>query len=317
MNFQITRLSAAALAMSMALGAGAALAQNAQPAPAAPAGAAQPAPGQHRNPVKVDLVSPEPQWVKLCGKEQTTGRDACPTMRDFATSADQPPMISIQVFELQGEEKRKLRFMMLPIGMLLKPGFRVVVDKTEPIEGKYDMCFQNACPRRSRSAQGACEPEKGPEPRGRDARSGRRPFGPRAHLQHSVEGFRADFRRQADRSQSARAAAPGAAAAVAEEGGRAAQGARAAAAEQRRRAGRPRLRLPLRLLRPRRNSNAARWSPPADQREATALRTNEEARSPMASAPFYVTGFRGGHFSSPSLQRGTGSARRPYARIAR
>ena len=29
--------------------------------------------------------------------------------------------------------------------MLLKPGFRVVIDKDEPIEGKYDMCFQNAC----------------------------------------------------------------------------------------------------------------------------------------------------------------------------
>ncbi len=126
MNFPITRLGAAALAMSIALGAGAALAQNAPAAPAAPAGGAPPAqPGQQQIPPKVDLVSPEPQWVKLCGKEQTTGRDACQTMRDFATSADQPPMVSIQVFELQGEEKKKLRFMMLPIGMLLKPGFRV------------------------------------------------------------------------------------------------------------------------------------------------------------------------------------------------
>ena len=83
--------------------------------------------------------------MKLCGKEQTTGKDACQTMRDFGASADQPPMVSMQVFELQGEEKRKLRFMILPIGMLLKPGFRVIVDKAEPIEGKYDMCFQNAC----------------------------------------------------------------------------------------------------------------------------------------------------------------------------
>ena len=66
-------------------------------------------------------------------------------MRDFATSADQPPMVSINVFELAGEERRKLRLLMLPIGMLLKPGFRVIIDKGEPIEGKYDMCFQNAC----------------------------------------------------------------------------------------------------------------------------------------------------------------------------
>ncbi len=152
MRFPITRLGAAALATSLALASGAALAQNAKekekpvaPAPAAPAfgaPAGQPAPPP---PSKVDLVSPEPSWVKLCGKEQTTGREACQTMRDFGASADQPPMISMQVFELQGEEKRKLRFMVLPIGMLLKPGFRVVVDKSEPLDGKYDMCFQNAC----------------------------------------------------------------------------------------------------------------------------------------------------------------------------
>jgi invasion protein IalB len=150
MSFPITRLGAAALATSLALASGAALAQTAKEKPAAPAPAApalgapagQPAP---QPPSKVDLVSPEPQWVKLCGKEQATGRDACQTMRDFGQSADQPPMISMQVFELQGEEKRKLRFMVLPIGMLLRPGFRIVIDKSEPIDGKYDMCFQNAC----------------------------------------------------------------------------------------------------------------------------------------------------------------------------
>ena len=90
-------------------------------------------------------MSPEPQWAKFCAKEPNSGRDACATMRDFSTSADQPPMISINLFELAGEEKRKLRLLMLPIGMMLKPGFRVIIDKGEPIEGKYDMCFQNAC----------------------------------------------------------------------------------------------------------------------------------------------------------------------------
>jgi len=153
MNFRVTRLGAAALGMSLALAAGAAVAQNApakpaaQPAAPAPAAPAQGAQGQPAPPPpsKVDLVSPEPQWAKFCAKEPNSGRDACATMRDFATSADQPPMISVNVFELQGEERRKLRLLMLPIGMLLKPGFRVIIDKGEPIDGKYDMCFQNAC----------------------------------------------------------------------------------------------------------------------------------------------------------------------------
>jgi invasion protein IalB len=152
MRFQVMRLSAAAFAMSVAL-AGAAFAQSppAKPAaPAAPAAPGQQAPGAQGQPApappsKIDLVSPEPQWAKFCAKEPNTNRDACATMRDFSTSADQPPMISINVFELAGDEKRKLRFLILPIGMMLRPGFRVVIDKGEPLEGKYDMCFQNAC----------------------------------------------------------------------------------------------------------------------------------------------------------------------------
>ncbi|MGA8447967.1 MAG: invasion associated locus B family protein [Roseiarcus sp.] len=145
MKFQVMRSGAAALALSLALGAGAAVAQT-QPAKPAPGLPLQPGqPQQPAPPAKVDLVSPEPQWAKFCAKEPTTGKDACATMRDFSTSADQPPMISINVFELAGEEKRKLRLLMLPIGMMLKPGFRVIIDKNEPIEGRYDMCFQNAC----------------------------------------------------------------------------------------------------------------------------------------------------------------------------
>ena len=143
MRFQVTRLSVAALVMSVAL-AGAAFAQ-AQPAqPAAPGTPAAPQ-GQPAPPSKVDLVSPEPQWAKFCAKQPANGKEACATMRDFSTSADQPPMVSINLFDVSGEEKRKLRFLILPIGMLLKPGFRVIIDKGEPIEGRYDMCFQNAC----------------------------------------------------------------------------------------------------------------------------------------------------------------------------
>jgi invasion protein IalB len=152
MSFDVTRVSAAALALSLAL-AGAAFAQNAPAKPAAPAPAAPaPAPGaapaqgaQPAPPSKVDLVSPEPQWAKFCAKDQNSGKDACATMRDFSISADQPPVISVNVFELQGEDKRKLRLMIAPIGLMIRPGFRVIVDKNEPLEGRYELCSQNAC----------------------------------------------------------------------------------------------------------------------------------------------------------------------------
>ena len=108
MRFQVTRASAAALAVSVAL-AGGALAQQAPAKPAVPGAPA--APGQPAPPSKVDLVSPEPQWAKFCAKEPASGRDACATMRDFSTSADQPPMVSINLFDVAGEERRKLRFL--------------------------------------------------------------------------------------------------------------------------------------------------------------------------------------------------------------
>jgi invasion protein IalB len=141
MRLQVMRSGAAALVMSVTL-AGAAVAQTQPAQPAAPGAPGQAAPAP---PSKVDLVSPEPQWAKFCAKQPTNGKDACATMRDFSTSADQPPMISVNVFDVAGEERRKLRFLIMPIGMMLKPGFRVVVDKNDAIEGKYDMCFPNAC----------------------------------------------------------------------------------------------------------------------------------------------------------------------------
>jgi invasion protein IalB len=151
MRFQVMRASAAALAMSLALVGGASAQAPTKPAaPATPAAPGQAAPApqgqpQPAPPSKIDLVSPEPQWAKFCAKQPANGKEACATMRDFSTSADQPPMISINLFDIAGEERRKLRFLILPIGMLLKPGFRVIIDKGEPIEGRYDMCFQNAC----------------------------------------------------------------------------------------------------------------------------------------------------------------------------
>jgi invasion protein IalB len=143
MKFSVTLPSAAALTLSLALG-GAAMAQTtpAKPAAGAPAQAAPGAPPPP--PSKIDLVSPESQWAKFCAKDPNTGKDACAVMRDFGPSADQPPIMSVNVFELQGEERRKLR-LMLPTGTLLKPGYRIIIDKNDPIDGKYELCSQNAC----------------------------------------------------------------------------------------------------------------------------------------------------------------------------
>ena len=134
------------------------------------------------------------------------------------------PMISINLFEVAGEEKRKLRFLILPIGMLLRPGFRVVIDKNEPLDGKYDMCFQNACSAEIEiGSKTLAELKKGQNMAVVMRVPGGDVSGREDHLQHSAEGSGRGLRRQTDRPQGSGATAPGVAAATAEEGGRTAQ----------------------------------------------------------------------------------------------
>jgi hypothetical protein len=48
------------------------------------------------------------------------------------------------VYQISGNEKRMARFL-LPVGLLLRPGFRLILDKGEPIEGRFAVCFPNGC----------------------------------------------------------------------------------------------------------------------------------------------------------------------------
>lgn len=151
---RFARLAGVFAASTLMLAAGHAFAQAA--APAAPPAAAQPAPpaqpgqpgapgGQQPppGPVHVDLAPMQPQWTKVCQPDPTQGnKQTCLTSRDF--SAGQQPTMSMAFYATDGVEKHTARFL-LPIGMLLKPGFRIVLDKGEPIEGHYSICFPNFC----------------------------------------------------------------------------------------------------------------------------------------------------------------------------
>ncbi len=124
--------------------------------PAAPA--AQPAPAQgqqqqgqpqaggqqQQGPMRVDLVSVQPEWTKVCGKDPQSQREVCLTTRDFTTQADQPPLLAIAVNEMKGEDQKIVRFLM-PLMVLLKPGIRFTVDKNAQIEAGFDICDPNGC----------------------------------------------------------------------------------------------------------------------------------------------------------------------------
>jgi invasion protein IalB len=152
MTSPFVRFGALTLAAGLVLAAGGAFAQAtkpaapaaaapapATPAPVAPAPAAPPS-----GPVRLDLMPMQAPWTKICGKDQGSGKEVCYTTRDFGQAADQPPTLAIAIYQMANEDRRIARFL-LPVGLLLRPGFRLVIDKGEPIDGKFAICFPNGC----------------------------------------------------------------------------------------------------------------------------------------------------------------------------
>jgi invasion protein IalB len=135
MTSPFVRFGALTLAAGLVLAASGAFAQSTKPA----APAAQPT-----GPVKLQLTPMQAPWTKICGKDQGSGKQVCYTTRDFGQAADQPPTLAIAVYQMASEERRIARFL-LPVGLLLRPGFHLIIDKGEPIEGKFAICFPNGC----------------------------------------------------------------------------------------------------------------------------------------------------------------------------
>lgn len=154
MPFSLKRLGAAGLAGFFLLAGADAFAQAKKPAaPAAPQPApAQPAPtapaqGQAQppqGPIKIDLAPTQNDWTKVCGKDQAANKEICYTTRDFSAQADQPPVLALAIYDLAGEDTRIVR-LLLPVGLMLRPGFRFAVDKGETVEGNFEICFPNGC----------------------------------------------------------------------------------------------------------------------------------------------------------------------------
>ncbi len=147
MTFPFERRGALMLAAAAVLAASGAMAQTTKPAPPPSATAAPAAPGAPAapaGPVKLDLTPMQAPWTKICGNDQGSGKQVCYTTRDFGQAVDQPPTLAIAVYQLANEDRRIARFL-LPVGLLLRPGFRLVIDKGDPIDGKFAICFPNGC----------------------------------------------------------------------------------------------------------------------------------------------------------------------------
>ena len=138
MNFRLSRLGA--LALATALAAFPAGAQSPKPSPSgAPAGA--PAAPQA---IKLDLIPLQAPWTKVCQKDPAGAKEFCRTIRAFGQAVDQPPTLAMAMDALSGEEKKIIR-MQLPEGLLLRPGFRLLIEKSDPIDGRYSICASGSC----------------------------------------------------------------------------------------------------------------------------------------------------------------------------
>ncbi|MGH6800632.1 MAG: invasion associated locus B family protein [Methylocella sp.] len=155
MPFSLKRLGAAGLASLLMFAGTVAFAQAkkpAHPAPAAPAQAQPAQPSQDQaapaaapqGPVKIDLVPTQNDWTKVCGRDPAANKEICYTTRDFSAKAGQAPVLALAIYDIKGDDTRIIR-LLVPVGLMLRPGFRFAIDKGATLEGSFEICFPNGC----------------------------------------------------------------------------------------------------------------------------------------------------------------------------
>jgi len=111
--------------------------QQQQPAQQAPAEQQQQAQGE-QPPV---VYSP---WTKFCGKDNNPqAKEVCLTVKEARLETGQF-LAGAALIEQTGEEKKLFRIT-LPLGMQLPQGTRLLLDKEEPMQGRYIVCLPNGC----------------------------------------------------------------------------------------------------------------------------------------------------------------------------
>ena len=95
-----------------------------------------------RGPARSELAPAGAGWVKVCFDDPQTRRQTCYTTRDFAEEGG-TPILSLEVFETKGEDLMVRVF--LPLGLALKPGVRVGLERGEPESGAFEACFPAGC----------------------------------------------------------------------------------------------------------------------------------------------------------------------------
>ena len=83
-------------------------------------------------------------WTKFCGKDNNPqAKEVCLTVKEARLETGQF-LAGAALIEQQGDEKKLFRIT-LPLGMQIPQGTRMVLDKEQPITGRYIVCLPNGC----------------------------------------------------------------------------------------------------------------------------------------------------------------------------
>ena len=108
-------------------------------APAAPGAAGAAKPGEQAQAPQL-ISSP---WTKLCSTDPEAKKEICLVTMELRAETGQF-LASVLVRETKGEPKKTFA-VVTPLTVQLQPGFRVVVEKQPPVNGKFTICFPNGC----------------------------------------------------------------------------------------------------------------------------------------------------------------------------
>lgn len=143
MMFRSLTAALCALAIAgVAAGAGPVFAQEAQKKKQETKQKQQPAqtpPAQNQPPQQNVLAT---KWTKICQTNEQTKKEACVVTQNLHAETGQM-LAAVTVIEEKGAQK--LFRIAVPLGMMLEPGLRVVVDQNPPLESKYAICVPDGC----------------------------------------------------------------------------------------------------------------------------------------------------------------------------
>lgn len=97
-------------------------------------------PTQQQQPPQQQVLATK--WTKICQTSEQTKKETCVVTQNLHAETGQM-LAAVTVIEEKGAQ-RFFR-VAVPLGMMIEPGLRVVVDQNQPLEAKYVICVPDGC----------------------------------------------------------------------------------------------------------------------------------------------------------------------------